>query len=507
METKFFALYARVSTEEQSGSIVSQLQRLNEYLRYKGENLPILIYKEERSGKDTNRPEYQRLLSDIRAKKIHAVICTEISRISRSIIDFHYFLEALQENSVNFVSLKENFNTSTPIGKFMFSISACLAQFEREQISERTSLNMRARARRGLFNGGYVHYGYKINPDRKGILDIDEDEARIVCMIYEKYLEIGSYCQVVDYLNNKGYRTRKGKKWAKSPIYRMLRNPVYIGKTKADGKIVPSAFPGLITGEKWNAVQGLMDGNHLIRGNFYETSTYRFGGLLYCVSCSCFLESSWSLGRKGKQYYYYRHPSKGKKLCSLGSLPAKEIDEELCCEIARYLDDPELIQMVNEGIAKRLCADWGKREGELIAIKKEIESISLETLELSKKIYLFGEQHIKSIIAPRFDDLGERKSQLLARLQELESIPNEQVDPKDAKNLAKFLSDEFTKMPMADQKKVIRRFVERVDIQEDYSVVAYLRTLCLETQKTPCIDGASVLLLIPRTGLEPVSLD
>ena len=154
-------IYIRVSTEEQAknieGSIKNQEERLKAHVEYKNsrEHFGEITHKfvdRAKSGKDTNRPELQRLLKAIRDGEINFVLATELSRVTRSIKDFSGIWELMQQHSCGFQSLRENFDTTTAAGEMVLFSMANLAQFERRQVSERVSLNMNARAKRGLYN-------------------------------------------------------------------------------------------------------------------------------------------------------------------------------------------------------------------------------------------------------------------------------------------------------------------------------------------------------------------
>lgn len=175
------ALYVRVSTEEQAsnpeGSIKSQEMRLREHVKYQnsggnfGKIVKVFIDR-AKSGKDTNRPELQKLLRAIRKKEVTLVLSCEISRLSRSLKDFCSMWELMRENGCEFQSLREQFDTTTAAGEIVLLSIANIAQFERRQVSERVKANMLSRAKRGLFNGGSILYGYKAHPEKEGILSL-----------------------------------------------------------------------------------------------------------------------------------------------------------------------------------------------------------------------------------------------------------------------------------------------------------------------------------------------
>ena len=195
------ALYIRVSTEEQAsnpeGSIKSQEQRLRANVELRnlesrfGEVVAVFIDR-ARSGKDTNRPELQRMLQAIRERQITLIMVSELSRLSRSIKDFCDIWELMRSLGCEFQSLREQFDTTSAAGEMVLYTIANIAQFERKQTSERISANFKARAERGLTNGGPVPFGYILDPDKKGHLLVKEEDAAIVREAFDTFLREGT---------------------------------------------------------------------------------------------------------------------------------------------------------------------------------------------------------------------------------------------------------------------------------------------------------------------------
>ena len=155
----------------------------------------------EESGKNTDRPGFHKLIEDIKLGKINAVICKDISRISRNRRDFCNLWEFLKERNVAFFSLNQNFDTSTIEGEMMIFNYINLVHWERESIVKRIVDGSRARARRGLFNGGRRPLGYDPHPEKRNHLMVNEKEAPLVRLIFEKYLELGSISALRVWLN------------------------------------------------------------------------------------------------------------------------------------------------------------------------------------------------------------------------------------------------------------------------------------------------------------------
>lgn len=211
------ALVVRVSTDMQTrneeGSLKTQIQRLRQHIDYKvgiGEGWrEVEVYELKAiSGKDSMRsPEIRRLMADIESGRINTVMFTALSRLCRSVRDFLQFVEVLEQNDANFVSLKEDYDTTSAHGRLIMTIVMALAEFEREQTSERTKDAFAARADRGLWNGNYL-YGYDLAPQRKGYLVPNPGEAAGVNFAFTEYLRLGSMKGVRDSLEANGFSPR-----------------------------------------------------------------------------------------------------------------------------------------------------------------------------------------------------------------------------------------------------------------------------------------------------------
>ena len=483
-----YALYIRVSTEEQArskeGSIVSQGQRIQEYIRWKGyeDNAIQIMYKEEgKSGKDTNRPEYQRLQRDIQQGKVDTVICTEISRISRCTMDFLKFIELCKKHDVCFISLRELFDTSTALGEAVMTICVALAQLERKQVSERTSANVRARARRGLWNGGYI-YGYHPVPNQKGYLYIDEHEAQIINFMFDQYLESGSYCIVANWLTEQGYRTREytsrvGKfhpagKFCKSTVIQMLQNLAYIGKLNAEGEIVDAVWESIVTQEKWEKAQSLLKKNRKISGNSKRSNkhhTYLLSSLVHCQYCGIMLENGNATGRSDT-YFYYRHPGKKQtEDCPHPSnIPAKELEKMVCERVLQIMEDAALLDTITDEVMQKVNEDIKSVRERLASLDKEITDLNKKGGGLTEQLEKYTEAYILEFLTPKLKDIWDRKKMLEKSkeelVRELQDLQEQSVSPEDIRFAISSLMNEFNEMKPRQQQRVMEMLVEKVEL-------------------------------------------
>jgi len=291
------AIYTRVSTDNQVevefNSCEAQEAKIQSFIKSQ-ENMEIFkVYSDPGfTGANLNRPSLQELLSDIKENKINLVISYKIDRLTRSPKDFYQLIELFDKYGIDFISVTERFDTSTPSGRLLRNIMLTFAQFERELASERTKDKMLQRAQKGMWNGGLVPFGYKTENKK---LVINENEAKIVKNIFDSYIEHGSI-----------FKIYKEAALPKSRIAYILRNIVYTGKIKYIDAVYQGTHDAIISEEIFNLAQGIHKEKHR-KMRIYKD--YALAGLLRCKECLSHMTPCYSnKKRKGrtKHYYYYR---------------------------------------------------------------------------------------------------------------------------------------------------------------------------------------------------------
>ncbi|RYZ93282.1 MAG: recombinase family protein, partial [Proteobacteria bacterium] len=206
--------YLRVSTDKQvqvfEGSLDTQKYRMVDFVKSRnresrgwGDIIDFYI-DEGISAQTTKRPQYQRLMADVRSGKVNLILVADISRLSRNVHDFSILLKELEKYNASYMSLKEQFDTTTPAGRLMTNMVVTMAQFEREQTSERVSINCNSRAVRGFVNGGRAPLGFKRDDSRRGVLVVDENEAEQVRTIFRVFMEQGSVGKALPVIESLG---------------------------------------------------------------------------------------------------------------------------------------------------------------------------------------------------------------------------------------------------------------------------------------------------------------
>jgi len=378
------ALYVRVSSlrqSEEGESLDEQTRTLENYCGYRNWQEHQVYREEGYSGKDLKRPAFQRMMSDINSGKINTVIVKKVDRLSRSILDFEHLYKVFEEKNVDMISLQENFDTSTAIGRSVIRIVLIFAQLEREQTSERTIDVMAYRAKLGLFNGGYPRLGYDIDSENKGLIPC-ESEIPAIKELFSTYVKLGSLSETAMAMNERGFRlkswttrqgiARGGERFQKTNVSRILNDPVYIGKVRYKGSVYDGQHQAIISNELFNAVQGILQANNITKSGYRQAeNTFLLKGLIRCGSCKTAMAPSYAI-KKGKKYFYYRcnvDNDKSKTKCRIGSVHAQKVEQLVVDELKFLSQDPRII----EGVVENATRDQKVRAKELALQKKTIQ--------------------------------------------------------------------------------------------------------------------------------------
>ena len=304
------ALYIRVSTQEQAMegySIEAQTERLTAYCKARGWNIHDIYTDPGFSGSNTQRPALQRLFSDIKEGLVDCVLVYKLDRLSRSQKDTLYMIEdVFAAHNVAFVSMNENFDTSSPFGRAMIGILSVFAQLEREQIKERSIMGRTERAKSGLWHGGGwrpIGYDYV-----DGHLQINASEAVIIREVYKLFLESTPLTRISALIEE-----RYGRFFQHSAIRSMLDTPLYLGQISWDGKTYPGEHEAIIDEISFKRAQTLLADRRRIAAAkpFPFKPKHLLSGLLVCANCgaSYITKGNYSGRGANKKYrpYYYCH--------------------------------------------------------------------------------------------------------------------------------------------------------------------------------------------------------
>jgi site-specific DNA recombinase len=366
LQTVRCAIYTRKSTEEgldqEFNSLDAQREAAQAYIasqQHAGWRLVPDRYDDGGyTGGNMDRPALARLLGDIAAGRVDCVVVYKVDRLSRSLLDFAKMMEAFEQHQVAFVSITQQFNTATSIGRLVLHILLSFAQFEREIISERTRDKIAAARRKGKWAGGMPLLGYDVQP-RGSTLVVNAAEAQRVRGIFALYLRHEGLVPMVKELKrrgwrNKRWRTRKGswrggKLFTRNSLHQLLTNVVYCGQIRYRQEVHPGEHPAIVDPSLWQQVQALLRVKRP-RQRARLGNSALLQGRLRCARCGCaMLSSHTTKGSRCYRYYICSQAQKrGWKTCPAPSVHAGEIERLV----------GEQIQRLSAGCKDETRASW-----------------------------------------------------------------------------------------------------------------------------------------------------
>jgi site-specific DNA recombinase len=420
------AVYTRKSTEEgleqEFNSLDAQREAAEAYIKSQGHAgwvcLPGHYADGGFSGGNTDRPALQRLLADIRAGQIDAVLVYKVDRLSRSLLDFATLMQTFEQHRVAFVSVTQRIDTSTSMGRLVLNMLLSFAQFERELISERTRDKIAATRRKGKWAGGHPVLGYDVDP-RSLRLVVNQDEAERVKAIFQLYLEHRSLLPVVQVLSRRDWRTkcwttrrghpRGGRPFTTTALHKLLTNVTYIGKIKYKTEVHDGEHAAIVDAAVWQQVQALLGRNGRTGGALARSrSAALLQGLLHCRPCGCAMTPSHSTKNGTKRYRYYVCSSaqkRGRGTCPSRSLPAGEIEQLVVAQIQSLGRDPAVLHEVLAQARQQEAVRRAECQAEQRNLTKELARHHAELRQLSQQLRP-GADH--GAVVTRLADLQEQ---------------------------------------------------------------------------------------------------
>lgn len=413
------------------------------------------------SGGNLERPALKRLLIDIEAGGVDAVVCYKVDRLSRSLLDFSRLIEVFDRHSVMFLSVTQPINTADSSGRLMLNVLLSFAQFEREMIADRTRDKMSAARRKGKWTGGHAPLGYRVHEDG-GRLVVEPEEAEMLREIFHLYEDRRSLISVAEELNRRGWVTKRvgtlgGKPWTKTRVHQVLTNMTCTGRVEHRGQIYPGEHEAILDIATFDHVQELLAGNRVKGG---ARAKNRYGhllrGLLHCKACGCAMSPSVTR-RKGRVYRYYTcdHATKtGWKSCPHPSLNASRIEAAVVEQIKVIGRDPSLVAETLAQIRQLQKT----RSPTLVAERRRLER------ELARLRDRNGD-------ADR-DHLGRIESRLTEIAEELAVLQTAAVDKRDVARALGMFQPVWDVLFPAERERIIALLVERVEFDAARETVA-----------------------------------
>lgn len=477
------AIYTRKSTEEgleqEFNSLDAQRESGEAYIKSQASEgwvcVPDRYDDGGFTGGNMDRPAVKRLMADIEAGKVDCVVVYKVDRLSRSLLDFARMMETFDRYKVSFVSVTQQFNTASSMGRLVLNVLLSFAQFEREIISERTRDKIAAARRKGKWAGGHPILGYDVDP-RGFRLVVNEDEAVCVRQIFELYLEHQALIPTVRAIGERGWfnkqwttrksKSRGGKQFDKNSLFKLLTNVVYLGKVRYKNEIHKGEHPAIVDAEVWQRVQQLLSRNGRTGGAAVRN---KYGallkGLLHCTPCGCSMGHAYTSKNGTTQYRYYvclNAQKRGWDTCPSKSVPAGEIERLVVEQIKAIGRDPSLISATLKQTRKQVKEAVARLDGEKAALERELRKHHGEVRKLATDA-----TNTNGATSARLGDLADRIRVAEQRMTEIREqvlvLSRSVIDERDVATALGAFDPVWESLSPKEQARIVQLLVKRVD--------------------------------------------
>jgi site-specific DNA recombinase len=425
------------------------------------------------TGGNMDRPALSRLISAIEAKQVDCVVVYKVDRLSRSLLDFAKMMELFDRHGVSFVSVTQQFNTTSSLGRLTLNILLSFAQFEREIISERTRDKMSAARKKGKWVGGHPVLGYDIEKGG-GRLVMNPDEADRVRAIFGLYLEHEGLVPVLGELDASGWaskrwtteegKVRGGKRFTKASLHGLLTNAVYTGMVNHKGTLYPGEHEGIVDRRTWDRVQNVLRRNG--RGNG-GGSKNKYGallrGILSCGSCGSAMIHTYTM-RLTKRYRYYvcyKAQQRGWAHCETKSVSAQGIESAVLESIRRLGSDPVLAQSVFEQAKEQHERRHHGLDRERSSAARAVQRIhrDLARAVADQKLTAASRADLLVRLESELDTAEQRVAEIGT---ELAALDQESIDPAEVRKALEQFDGVWESLTTREQERLIRLLVAGV---------------------------------------------
>lgn len=527
----YYAIYSRKSKFTGKGeSIENQIELCKSNLKnkYNINEEDIKIYQDEGfSGYNTNRPQFQMMMKDIKDRKIKCVIVYRLDRISRNVADFCNLKNEFLKYNVDFISVTENFDTSTPMGSAMLMISSVFAQLERDTIAERIRDNMYELAKTGRWLGGNTPLGYKsqkvenlsLDGKRRSLykLEIIPEEAETIKLIWDKMAELKGLAKVESYLLQQGIKTRNGNNFTRFSLISILKNPVYaiadekieqffeqmnvtiyrsdnikcdgshgliaynkreeiVGKQKSykninEWIIAVGKHQGIISSDKFIEVWNLIENNKNKRCRAPQQNTSILSGIIKCKHCGSYMRPRLrnSVNQNGERNFSYLCELKDKsrkQLCNCKNINGIETDKLVIQKIKELTVPTSEFMKTLKLVADGKEKETTRKQQELQTLNTTLTKNKMKIEALIDKMAFIDAELINDV-ALQIKELKAKNNDIEKKIADLTNEVTKETNQQEIASLALDMinkyMDTFDTLDIVDKRIMIKMLVSSVE--------------------------------------------
>ncbi len=504
-------LYLRVSLERQTEgfSLEGQEHSLKEWAKFEGMSVVETYIEAGRSGKSiSGRETFQRMLNDIATGKVVTdyVLVFKMSRFGRNAKDVLVSLAFLQSYGVNLICQQDGIDSSTQMGKMMLTILGAVAEMERENILAQTMLGRQQKAREGGWNGGYAPYGYMLV---NGKLEINEDEARIVKLIFDKFVNEGmGYSPIAAFLNRQGIQRPPAPTgissftdWNVNHIKYIVSSPIYAGRivfgktrqqriegteneykrVRSDNVIISDtiAHEPIVSEELFQQAQVKQQAKQATgRPSYGRGPKHLLAGLLKCPQCGgsmCAKLNRWKKpdGTKGEHLYYQcEHNSKAKcGQCSQTSIRGDWVETEVIEYTRLLIQNPKFAEDIQAQIGQKV--DSSEIEAEIEGYRNTLKKLERNKASLEHDIDSIADEDrnaerkrrdMNNRLNGLYDEIYDIEAQIENCEQRKQAVEQQNLTVENVYSALQQFEQFFDKMELSEQREVLASLISEVHL-------------------------------------------
>ena len=473
------ALYVRVSSQEQAEegySIGEQTERLQKYAEAMGWEIYKVYVDPGYSGGNMSRPGLNDMINDVKSGEIDTVVVYKLDRLSRNQFDTLYLIEKVfLANNTDFISMTENFNTNSPLGRAMIGFLAVFAQLEKDKINERTLMGKEARAKEGKWGGGPSEpIGYDYNPTTE-LLYVNEYEKMQILEAVELFLKGTPLRTICNQFRDKGYtysgRSGRVAEWDPKRLKYVFQNKVYLGYINHKGDWFKGEHEPILTQEIFDKLQRLLEQ----RAEMYAHHTKKcasissyLGGMVYCKQChGRYSKMMWPSRTPGAYKYYYSCYSRTKRVpkmvkdpnCKNKHWKMQELDELVFSEIRKLAKDPNHMTALRKEIEDSTDAPT-----KADILRKEINKLD-DQISRFMDLYGIGKFTIQQV-SDKIVPLNAQKENLERELQEINADAGK-ITEDEAHEVIQSFGDILDRNDFDEIRLALETLIYRIEIDNE----------------------------------------
>ncbi|MGM7722164.1 recombinase family protein [Metabacillus sp. Hm71] len=411
------------------------------------------------------RPELKRMLKHIEQGLVDCVLVYRLDRLTRSVIDLYKLLEIFDKYNCKFKSATEVYDTTSAMGRMFITIVAALAQWERENLSERVRMGMEQKAKEGKWVINIPPFGYEIDKENDTLL-INKDEAEIVRKIYDLYLSGKGMLKIANELNVMNIKTKTGRVWTREKISYVLRNPVYKGTMRYNYRVnteqyfeIENAVPAIIDKDIFNKVQKIINDRSVVHPRS-ATSKFIFSGVAKCSRCGAPMCGKYGGMTRGNKKYVslsYVCSNKALGLCDQKNMSERFIEQHFLKELEKIKIETDILTDVSS------TKDADRANHKISSLRAE-----LELLEKRRKKWQYAwvnEMLTDEDFTKRMNEENLKEEEIKKQLSSLHPI-NEKMSPNEMIEVLNNVRENWEHMDSLEKKMLLQMLVKRIDLDK-----------------------------------------